>query len=75
METTVNNFYARFNNSETIEDKKQVAAEFRVFYEGLDAENKTIARNAMQPILDETKASFEILDVKAKQFEIFRKVA
>ena len=75
MEKTVNDFYERFNNAETIDAKKQIAAEFRAFYEGLNVENKAIARKAMQPMIDEIKADFNTFDAKAEQFKTLKKVA
>lgn len=35
METIVNQYYERFKGAETVEDKKQIAAKFRAYFESL----------------------------------------
>lgn len=64
METIVNQYYERFKGAETVEDKKQIAAEFRAYFESLPPEQRTNARTALQPLMDATRRGFEELDTK-----------
>jgi hypothetical protein len=64
METIINQYYERFKGAETVEDKKQIAAEFRAYFESLPPELRTNARAALQPLMDATRKGFERLDSK-----------
>ncbi len=64
METTVNNFYERYNATNGNQEKQQIASEFRAWFEALQPTDRVLARAAMQPLLDAIKNSFDVLDNK-----------
>ncbi len=67
METNVNRFYELYSVTYDKQEKQQIATEFRAWFEALLPTDRVLAREAMQPLLDAIKNSFEALDNKARK--------